>query len=233
MSFDTSMCLDENLISGLFIALNTFAKESGKGAIENLILKEAKFVYMNFGPIFVVIGCDPADDIKTIKEIMNAIGNSFIKEYGTLEDWDNNIAKFRSFSNILYDEFAQWTKPRPKPPEPVSPQLLSKEELIVQEYKLLSSEYTCEMIKGLTTNINVFISRNLEEHFIININFKDYPEKPKVKFPRELKKELGKPDEALLTLTNWNPENPARIVEIIRELESYILRPSSINLNSL
>ena len=58
----------------------------------------------------------------------------------------------------------------------------------------------------------------------MNINFKDYPEKPKIKFPKELKKIMGKPEDALLTFANWNPENPAKILEILRELEHHLIK---------
>ena len=210
--------LDENLISGLFVALNNFAKESGKGAIDSLILKDAKFIYMNFGPIFVVIGCDRSDEIDTMRDIMSQIGTRFLKEYKDLENWDGNVKMFRPFSDILDTEF------KFEPSTTIQAPQLSREELIIQEFKDVVAEFPCDMIKNTASNINVFLSRSLEEHFIVNINFKNYPEKPKISFPKDLKKILGKPDDALLTIANWNSEFPPKIIEVLRELESYIIQ---------
>lgn len=222
-SFGSAM-MDENLISGLFVALNSFAKESGKGSIDSLILKDEKFIYMNFGPIFVVIGCDRSDEIDAMKEIMNSIGTKFIAAYGkSLENWDGNVIIFRPFSDVLDNEF------KPKPPITIpTPQLL-KNEMISQEIKELCAEFTCETVKDENSNVNVFLSRNLDQHYIININFKNYPEKPKINFPKELKKILGKPEEALLTVANWNPKSPPKIVEIMRELETYLIQSTTID----
>ncbi len=99
------MKLDQHLISGLFTALNIFAKESGKGAIDSLTLKEAKFIYENFGPIFVVFGCDPSDSVEKVKEIIGPIGNRFVKEFGEIKDWDGETKNFHAFSDILDSEF--------------------------------------------------------------------------------------------------------------------------------
>jgi hypothetical protein len=205
------------------MALNNFAKESGKGAIDSLILKEAKFIYMNFEPIFVVLGCERTDEIDTMKERLNIIGTLFINTYGNLENWDGEVRKFRSFSEILDKEL----KPE-YTPITIAPKL-SKEELIIREYDDVSAEFTCEIIKNEKSKINVFLSRSLEEHFIVNIDFKEFPEKPKIKFPKELKKLLGKPEDALLTFANWNPENPAKIVEILRELEHHLIKSTQKN----
>ncbi|NVM04337.1 MAG: GTP-binding protein [Candidatus Helarchaeota archaeon] len=97
--------LSEDLLSGFFIALDSFAKASGKGAIDSLVLKDAKFVYMNFGSIFVVLGCDRTDEIAMMKGIMNSIGNRFLKEFGNLDGWDGKINRFINFSNILETEY--------------------------------------------------------------------------------------------------------------------------------
>ncbi len=97
--------ISQDLLSGFFIAIDNFAKASGKGAIDSLVLKDAKFVYMNFGTIFVVLGCDRTDEIVMMKDIMNSIGNRFLEEFGNLDGWDGKINRFVNFSNILETEF--------------------------------------------------------------------------------------------------------------------------------
>ena len=104
-TFGSTILLDESLISGLFMALNLFVKESGKGAIDYLVLKDEKFIYKNFGPIFLVLGCDRSDKIEKIKEIMVSIGNRFLEKFGPLEKWNGEVKTFHQFSNILNSEF--------------------------------------------------------------------------------------------------------------------------------
>ncbi|MFX1450537.1 MAG: Rab family GTPase [Promethearchaeota archaeon] len=102
---ESSQPLSEDLLSGFFIALDNFAKASGRGAIDSLVLKGAKFIYMNFGPIFVVLGCDRTDEIIMMKDIMNSIGNRFLKEFKSIENWNGDIKKFHKFSEIIETEF--------------------------------------------------------------------------------------------------------------------------------
>ncbi len=101
----TTSNIDNDLFSGFFVALDNFANESGKGNIDSIILKDAKFIYMNLDPIFIVLGCDRSEEINGLKEIMADIGNLFLEKYGDLEDWDGKLSKFRDFSNILDTEF--------------------------------------------------------------------------------------------------------------------------------
>ena len=156
---------------------------------------------------------------------MDKIGNRFIEEYGTLEDWDNNVDPFRSFAGILKELFRPKDEVKPQAnPMQQHVRQLTREQIIEREYEFLCTEFTCELVKEQKYNLEIFISRNLEEHFIVSVNYKDYPERPKVKYPRGIKKLIGKPEEGLLTLANWNEENPPHIVEILRELEAYILK---------
>ncbi|MFX1450538.1 MAG: Rab family GTPase [Promethearchaeota archaeon] len=97
--------IDKDLLSGFFVAIENFANESGKGQIDSLILKDAKFIYMNVGPIFIVLGCDRSEEIHGLREIMSAIGNLFLEKYGNLENWDGDVSRFRPFSDILDNEF--------------------------------------------------------------------------------------------------------------------------------
>ncbi|MFX0134637.1 MAG: Rab family GTPase [Candidatus Hodarchaeota archaeon] len=101
----STLQMEEDLISGFFIALDTFAKQSGKGEIDSITLKDAKFVYMNFGNILIVAGCERTDEISQMKDFMSAVGNKFLEKYGNLEKWDGDIDKFHQFSEILDKEF--------------------------------------------------------------------------------------------------------------------------------
>ncbi|NVM04609.1 MAG: GTP-binding protein [Candidatus Helarchaeota archaeon] len=108
----STMQMGEDLISGFFIALDTFAKESGKGEIDSITLKDAKFIYMNFGAILIVAGCERSDEISQMKEYMSSVGNKFIEKYGNLEKWDGDIDGFQNFSDTMDTEFnpEDWSK---------------------------------------------------------------------------------------------------------------------------
>ncbi|NVM04336.1 MAG: GTP-binding protein [Candidatus Helarchaeota archaeon] len=102
---DTTSNIDKDLLSGFFVAIDNFANESGKGKIDSLILKDAKFIYMSLESIFIVLGCDPFEEIYGLRDIMADIGKLFLKKYGNLENWDGDLSKFRDFSYILDNEF--------------------------------------------------------------------------------------------------------------------------------
>ncbi|MHC1591502.1 MAG: hypothetical protein ACXQS8_05410 [Candidatus Helarchaeales archaeon] len=229
-NFGDETKLDENLISGLFLALTNFAKSAGAGDLDSINLKKIKFIYQHAGEIIVVLGADPDDDSEAIKEQLDRISKEFLKRYQKdLENWDGELARFRAFSEFI-DEWHATFKEQHEPKEieekdgikEVSEELKVEEDIVESEAKDLFMEYPTETIE-YPHDFKVFISKSLTEHYVIEIDFKNYPERPKIAFPPKLEKMLGPPHEALLTIGNWNRENPPKIVEVFRELESYII----------
>ena len=71
---------------------------------------------------------------------------------------------------------------------------------------------------------NVYISASLEDHFVIEIDFSNYPDIPQLKVPEKVRKLFIMPMEVNITcLKNWNRQNPPHILDIFNELEGLLL----------
>ncbi|MFX0043168.1 MAG: hypothetical protein ACFE8L_09665 [Candidatus Hodarchaeota archaeon] len=131
-----------------------------------------------------------------------------------------------SDTDLFYD--TQSTKSSKEELE-VEPKTLPEEEsidnfeessvLVSTELGLIQQEYAYDQREEKRADINVYITITLTRTFIIQIDFTNYPKKPKVSFPNELKKLLGDPDITIDILKNWNPDEPKHVVEILREFE--------------
>ncbi|MHA1405744.1 MAG: hypothetical protein ACTSSI_18430 [Candidatus Helarchaeota archaeon] len=138
-----------------------------------------------------------------------------INEYGKdLENWDGELARFRSFTSFV-DKWLQSIEgtesTKAMSSETAGTETTEDKTKIETEASDLFFEYPTESMDS-PSHFKVFISKSLTEHYIIEIDFRDYPEKPLIKFPPKLEKMLGPPGDALLTIGNWNPKNPPKIV---------------------
>ncbi|MFX1451108.1 MAG: hypothetical protein ACFFCM_09720 [Promethearchaeota archaeon] len=71
----------------------------------------------------------------------------------------------------------------------------------------------------------VYISASLDDHFIFDIDFTNYPGKPKLIDPEIIRKKISiMPLETKIPLiSNWDPNNPPNIVEIFYDVERILL----------
>ncbi|MHA1798284.1 MAG: hypothetical protein ACTSVY_07515 [Candidatus Helarchaeota archaeon] len=218
--------LDENLISGLFMAVSSFAKSAGKDEMDSLGMKNKKFLFLNKGEIFIVIGVEKDADEERLKNELSTIGDLFLKEFkDILKDWDGNVGQFKRFTNILDAELETFNKKKEseESDEKITSKKESKlDERILNESKEVSMEFPTEILDENPAHIKVFLSKSLTEHYTLEIDFSNYPERPKVEFG-DIKKVLG--DNPSLILENWNSKNPPMICEFVREIESYLLGP--------
>ncbi|MFW9876424.1 MAG: hypothetical protein ACFFG0_25295, partial [Candidatus Thorarchaeota archaeon] len=90
---------------------------------------------------------------------------------------------------------------------------------LTTELGLIQQEYTYDQLDSKGADINVYITITLTKTFIISIDFINYPERPVITFPDEVKKILRDPYRTLNTLREWNFRNPIHIVDILHELE--------------
>ena len=90
---------------------------------------------------------------------------------------------------------------------------------LTTELGLIQQEYAYDQKGSSAADINVYITITLSKTFIISINFTNFPEKPLISLPDDVKNILIDPDKALDILKNWNSKNPVHIIDIIRELE--------------
>ncbi|NHI93040.1 MAG: hypothetical protein EAX96_11100 [Candidatus Lokiarchaeota archaeon] len=217
--------LDENLISGLFMAVANFAKSAGKDEMDSISMKNKKFLFLNKGEIFIVLGIEKETDEETVKTQLSKIGDLFIEEFKEiLNNWDGNVRIFKRFTEVLDNEFKTEIIEEVKPIKNNEPakEIKKVDENIFNESKQVSMEFPTEIIQDNPAHIKVFLSKSLTEHYSIEIDFSKFPEKPIVNFG-EIAKVLG--ENPSLILENWNAENPPKICEVIREIESYLIGP--------
>ena len=105
-------------------------------------------------------------------------------------------------------------------------QLIDKEVQFASEAKDLMYYFQTEFIDSIT-NALVYLSITLDEHFIIGIDFTDYPEKPKLNIPAKIIQlfdgDINKFWEKAISYSNWNSANPIRVYELIIEIESILI----------
>ncbi len=108
-----------------------------------------------------------------------------------------------------------------------------KERLIdelEEELNLVRSVYNVKVVEGKKHHIRIFYQVENWVSFEIEINYRNYPEKPKIIFHRGLDKVVGSP-ETLQLMRNWDVHNPPHIVQVVQEIEqrfSHIYRIEDI-----
>lgn len=100
------------------------------------------------------------------------------------------------------------------------------------ELSLIQQEYTYDQLGANEAEINVYITMTLTSTFIIQINFTNYPERPIVTFPNEVRKILGDPYKILNILKEWNSKQPSHIIDILHELEKKLFFLKEIEVQS-
>lgn len=100
------------------------------------------------------------------------------------------------------------------------------------ELSLIQQEYAYDQIGTKEAEINVYITITLTNTFIIQIDFTNYPERPIVTFPNEVRRILGDPYKILNILKEWKSKQPSHIVDILHELEKKLLFLKEIEVQS-
>ena len=100
------------------------------------------------------------------------------------------------------------------------------------ELSLIQQEYAYDQISTKEAEINVYITITLTRTFIIPIDFTNYPERPIITIPNDVKKIIGDPYKTLKTLIEWTSKNPSHIVDILHELERKLFFIKEIEVES-
>jgi len=87
------------------------------------------------------------------------------------------------------------------------------------EAALIQQEYAMDYIGDSAGKVEIYLTITIEQTFIIQIDFSDYPKRPKVELQEGLKTVLGNINNTIDVLKNWNEKKPGHVVQIIRELE--------------
>ena len=100
------------------------------------------------------------------------------------------------------------------------------------ELSLIQQQYAYDQSGPMEAQINVYITITLTKTFIISIDFVNFPKRPILFLPNEVKGILGDPYKSLDKLKNWNPDNPSHIVEILHEMEKKLYFIKEIEVQS-
>ncbi len=87
------------------------------------------------------------------------------------------------------------------------------------ELGLIQQSYAYDQLGSEGAEITVYVTITLTKTFIILIDFMNYPERPVITFPSDVKNILGDPYKTLDILKSWDSKKPAHIVDILHELE--------------
>lgn len=99
-----------------------------------------------------------------------------------------------------------------------------RDEVLWNESQDVMQNYTAEFVDGIISKLKVFLSISIQHHYEVVVDFSNYPDKPTIALPEGLREDLGKPVEDLMYFTkNWDPTLPAHVVEVVRELEAFLL----------
>ncbi len=180
---------------------------------------------------------------------------------GQLEQASISLEEFRAQKSILEEELREILeqiseikqqtgfkiesrlKEEPEPIEipamekaPETSVLIDKEIQIASEAKELMYYFQTEFIDNVS-KVKVYLSITIEDHFIIGIDFTNFPERPKLDIPSEVLRLFKDSPEGfysnLFAYSNWNPEKPARIYELATEIETALINIFSADIDSI
>ncbi len=92
-----------------------------------------------------------------------------------------------------------------------------KDAALKVELDKLMTEYSIDYTS--IADVNIYLTISVESTFIIHINYVNYPERPKVDLPDDLKSMIPNPYTQLASLRDWNAASPPSVVDVVRELE--------------
>ena len=152
----------------------------------------------------------PDSNFKEFKSQKNAQDDSFyarqkekaLKEEILKEDNKTNIQE-RNPSNLQKSH-----------QKSVSLSIVGETELsLIQQY------YTYDQKEANPADIEIYMTISISNTFKIGVNFRDYPNRPIISFPEEIKCIIGDPYTSLSTLKKWSSKKSLHIVEVLQEIE--------------
>ena len=128
--------------------------------------------------------------------------------------------------DIFYDESSKEINYQQSPPEIQQPNynehIEDLDQLSVEistEIGLIQQYFASDQKDLNPAEITVYMTITIAKTFIIDINFAEYPKRPIINLPDQLKNILGDPYDSLASLKKWNAKKPFHIIDILHELE--------------
>ncbi|MHA1378316.1 MAG: hypothetical protein ACTSRG_08030 [Candidatus Helarchaeota archaeon] len=147
-----------------------------------------------------------------------------------LQEGKITLEEFREKKNILEEklrvllekisQFKNKSTPEMKPQEIRD---MKKDVTLAEEAKNLMCNFQTDFLDKMS-KAKVYISASLDDHFVFDIDFSNYPELPELKYPEEVRKLFILPMNVNITcIKDWNSTNPPHIIDIFNELEGLLL----------
>jgi hypothetical protein len=155
-----------------------------------------------------------------VKEIIGAVNS--LK--GQLERREISLEEFRERKEKLENELRGILEKISQYKEKSVTKEIKQDAHIADEANKLMFEFQTEFSE-LISKPKVYLSASVDDHFIFEIDFTNYPQKPKLTSPDKLQKLFEVPlEQKLPILSKWSPQQPGHIVEIFYEIESVLMK---------
>jgi tetratricopeptide (TPR) repeat protein len=190
------------------------------------------------------------EKINQYKERVKSIVQDIQSLKGKLERAEIPLKDFKASKALMEDELrgilqqiaktkeTHKIKPAIRGKELPSPEdeIIDKEISIAEEAKELMYYFQTDF-ETTVTHAKVYLSITLDAHFIIGVDYEDYPQKPQLEIPQSILKQNNQSLEEFYknipSYDNWDPDNPKRIYELITEIETVLINMYSADVESI
>ncbi|KKK59436.1 hypothetical protein LCGC14_3034420, partial [marine sediment metagenome] len=106
--------ISDDLLAGFLSAIDSFIKETTKGEIKNISLKDSKFTYLVGENLIIVLNTDERDNDILIQNLLIQIESDFLDEYR--EAINNNKSGWEKYASqdknikLSAKEYKEWRK---------------------------------------------------------------------------------------------------------------------------
>ncbi len=126
--------------------------------------------------------------------------------------------------------------------EQLQKEIMDASQLIERESKLAEISqnllyYFQTEFEDVITTAKIYLSITPEEHFIIGIDFSNYPRKPILNIPAEILELLDNNEQEFFrnipSYVKWDSNNPKEIYELIWEIETFLINMYQVDIKEI
>jgi len=185
--------------------------------------------------------------VKTIVQNMQALKSSLESAQIPLKDFKAKKAVMEEELRGILQKIAKTKethniqptirgKTLPKEEISAESKIINREVLIADEAQELMYYFPTDF-EGSITDAKVYLSITVDAHFVIGIDYEDYPQRPKLEIPPSIlelnNNNEGEFYEKIPSYINWDPDNPKRIFELMTEIETVLVNMYSADIDSI
>lgn len=151
------------------------------------------------------------------------------KEKADLDDTSSHLEKPR-IEPIPFEKLKEEKEKQSKR------ELIQKETLLAEEAKDLMFYFQTEFEENIT-NAKVYLSVTIDDHYVIGVDFSNYPNRPIIKLPSSILNRFEKENidiyDQIDIYKNWDSNEPAKIYELIGNIESILIENFHADIKTL